>query len=442
MATSDDLIQDVYANFLSAYTRGTGAGNTIISFEAIGLSPGLDPAAPGSKATALEYISIEADWLPALTGSTYERTMRTISVSYADMVNTALPVTETGAATFNALKAGAVESLHNFDLGSQNGPSTFKPAYAAPANWYDPALTTDWSSYSYTAGTATVPHPRPPITLPIWRMMAVAPPSPVPEVAPPSEVLHSRVNATAAVSERALPINNFVVAQTAASAKPVDMMAERIKTPVSNLKITDRIAIDSAAYHLDPLILNNSGDHPVLQPQFSMSFQYCIVQLTRPWYSGDFLANSGWYVPGQHAGDFASGPSVAPAGTGGATNPTPAAAPAAAANGGYFAWIPVAFIAIKNLLIHSTGGALDPSLTKSVTAFGPFSFAPGSSSDGLSNPGIEIIAWICSAQPQLPPKTDPALIVTPASDQGGISGTVGSIVSVLEDIFGGKKTTP
>jgi hypothetical protein len=175
--------------------------------------------------------------------------------------------------------------------------------------------------------------------------------------------------------------------------------------------LNDRIAVDSVILHLQPLVLNNSGDQPVLQPQFSMSFAYCIVQLDRHWYSGDLLADNHWYIPGQHAGDYASGPAPAtPA-------PTAATETHAAGNTGFLSWIPVAFVAIKDVSVKLTGGNLDPAVTQSVTAFGPFSFAPGSSVSGLSNPGIEIVAWICTAQPVLPPQSDPTLLVssTPAS---------------------------
>ena len=41
MATSVDLMNDVYANFLAAYAQQTAAGNVVVSFEPLGLMPGL-----------------------------------------------------------------------------------------------------------------------------------------------------------------------------------------------------------------------------------------------------------------------------------------------------------------------------------------------------------------------------------------------------------------
>jgi hypothetical protein len=190
------------------------------------------------------------------------------------------------------------------------------------------------------------------------------------------------------------------------SLREHDVAAIR-REPASAVLLKERIPVDSAVLHLEPLIVNNSGSEPVLQPQFSMSFAYCIVQLDRHWYSGDLLANDQWYVPGQRAGDYASGPSpttTTPADSTGTVHPP--------ANTGFLSWIPVAFVAIKDVSVKLTGGALDPAVTHSVTSFGPFSFDPGSSVSGLSNPGIAIVAWICSAQPVLPPQSDPSLPVS------------------------------
>jgi len=50
MATTDDLMQDVFQHFLSAYHQNSGSSAmNIIAFEAIGLSPGLTASAPDSS---------------------------------------------------------------------------------------------------------------------------------------------------------------------------------------------------------------------------------------------------------------------------------------------------------------------------------------------------------------------------------------------------------
>jgi hypothetical protein len=163
-----------------------------------------------------------------------------------------------------------------------------------------------------------------------------------------------------------------------------------------------------------PLVANNDGAAPILHPFFNIAFEYCVVQLRRPWKSGDFLASGGWFVPGARIGDYASGPV-------GVEPPTAAPTPGSSAppaETGPFAWVPVACIAVRNLVINAGGGSIDPTVASSATALGPFRVASSASGvDSLRNPGIQIIAWICNAQPLLPPATDPALIppaVSPA----------------------------
>jgi len=138
----------------------------------------------------------------------------------------------------------------------------------------------------------------------------------------------------------------------------------------------------------------------VATPKFTMSFDYCLVRLRRLWFSGDLLATLGWYVPGARAGDYASGPP---------------------ANTGPFAAIPTAFIAVKNLVIAASWSDSDVAARANAASFGPFSLLGSHTDDknSVRNPGIQIIAWICGVQPQLPPDTDPSLpsvVTTPSAN--------------------------
>jgi hypothetical protein len=144
----------------------------------------------------------------------------------------------------------------------------------------------------------------------------------------------------------------------------------------------DRIDFPSRDWiaHLEP----QTRPQPVETPVITISFDYCLVRLRRPWLSGDFLAASGWYVPGVRAGDYASGPPE---------------------NTGSFAALPV-----KNLQIRGSWSENDAAAIGNSAAFGPFSLLKQADNMGaLNNPGLQIIAWICSLQPRLPPDSDPSL---------------------------------
>jgi hypothetical protein len=108
-----------------------------------------------------------------------------------------------------------------------------------------------------------------------------------------------------------------------------------------------------------------------------MSFDYCVVQLTRPWLSGDFLATPGWYVPGMTEGSYSSGPEPVVSALAGSTSAQAGTSSPATqqqpATYGPLTFIPTAFVAIKSLAINASaidGGATS---TGPVTAFGPFS---------------------------------------------------------------------
>jgi hypothetical protein len=452
MATSDDLLQDVYANFLSAYARNqTSSSPDVLAFEAIGLSPGLSAGDPTSPALAVEYVSTLADALPDLSSGVYARTMRTVSGTYSDILSVAAPCTQTGAPTFNAAKASATEALNNSTLGSEEGPTTFEPAYALPTDWYDPSKSANWMAYSYDAGAAATgatatsttgsPNagsttaqtgsggtvvPRYPIRYmgPIapWRLMVAAPGT-----------------AAASSAVAAHPPASPPAAAPAAAPRPVSATMAR---PMPEMMLRRPFPLPQPV-PVVPASPTSSPQAP-LHPSFSMSFEYCIVELNRPWLSGDFLAAGGWYVPGAHQGDYASGPVPAASTPNASTATSPGAGGAPTQPTGPFAYVPTAFIAIKNLTIDVAALENGAASSGPLMAFGPFSLANATgTTDALSAPGIQIIGWICSVQPQLPPQTDPALVpAPPPTGAQTTQNTVGTVISDIGEIaglFGGSK---
>lgn len=428
MATSLDLMQDVYANFLGAYAGEAARGDVVIAFEPLGIMPGLDPNVAGAGAQAVEFLSINADELPNLGGGSYVASGRTVSGAYRMMLGAASPA-DADVAAFNALKASAVEMADNATLGSSQGPFTFYPVFASPANWYDPSCQANWTSYAFTAGAsapAAPPLPAAPSTQ--------DPGGPPPPQPPPRRFPMGLINADAWRLRTLAPASVIV---TQAPPTPVSTFHPAM-LPVQHALALNAALLPVHASVATPLVVDNASPAPPLQPQFTLSFQYCVLQLRRPWLSGDFLADPEWHIPGAHAGDYSAGPTAAQAaaaaGAAGAANDvsTPPAAP--------FSWLPVACIAIKNLAIGSTGGALDPSVA-TAAAFGPFAFhgSAGASTNSLTNPGIQIVAWICAAQPRLPPLTDPALI--PPTDAQTTGTIVATAIGVLESLLGVGKSS-
>ena len=190
--------------------------------------------------------------------------------------------------------------------------------------------------------------------------------------------------ATLPPASRAMVVEAAIPAGPSAHLQPTPQ-------PVHLVAVTGIASVAKIATQTQP--------QPVETSKFTMSFDYCLVQLWRPWLSGDLLATTSWYVPGAHRGDYASG---------------------VPANTGPFAVLPTAFIAIKNLVIDGAWSENDAAARANAAAFGPFSLLGRSIDDknAIHCPGIQIIAWICSVQPQLPPDTDPALATPVAASSG------------------------
>jgi hypothetical protein len=401
MDSGEDLLQNVYAYFLKAYQQGAGgtAQNEIVAFENIGFSPGCS-ALTGNNvaAAALEEVSHFSDELPAVAGGFYTHTLRTISGTYGSMIDTAESSSAAALVTFADLKSHAQKAYQGGAIGSFDGPTSYLPVYPTPIDWYDLTNAGNWQSYSYDA-SVKAPAPATPApgtpNVPIkWHI--------VPQNMR-SLVLVRPDGQGASASENHFAHPMFMRAAVA-SNQPVSPAAQI----VANRELAPNIASSGAASaHISPVLTINAlrltglasvanlatqtESQPVDTPKFTMSFDYCLVRLRRPWFSGDLLATLGWYIPGAHAGDYASGP---PAST------------------GPFAAIPTAFIAVKNLVIDADWSDSDVAARANAASFGPFSLlgSPTDDKNSVRNPGIQIIAWICSVQPQLPPDTDPSLV--------------------------------
>jgi hypothetical protein len=130
---------------------------------------------------------------------------------------------------------------------------------------------------------------------------------------------------------------------------------------------------------------------PVASNSVEVTFDHCVVTLTRPWYPDTLLLNRSWYVPGYDKGELSNGT--------GAKDP------------GILPLIPTAFVAIRKLTITANWSQQDLTAIQNSAALGPFSLIGrsfNSATGTLTCPGTQVIGWFCSAVPQMPPLPDPA----------------------------------
>ena len=151
-----------------------------------------------------------------------------------------------------------------------------------------------------------------------------------------------------------------------------------------------------AAAQTAAAIATVSTPQHVATQNLSVTFDYCMVQVHRPWLSDAFLQLRNWYVAGYRAGELSSGSDVAGAGN--------------------FGVVPTAFIAIKNLSIHADWSNDDKTALGNSVSMGPFALVGRTfdqSTNTLTCPGMQLVAWVCESQPCIPPASDPALPNSP-----------------------------
>ncbi len=134
---------------------------------------------------------------------------------------------------------------------------------------------------------------------------------------------------------------------------------------------------------------------PVTSSSLTLSMQVQRVNILREWMNPLLFRLGGWSLEGLAPGSLSTG--------------------TVDGNTGLFPLLPVAFLAIRNVSIHGTWSSDDKTYAGQATAagsavaFGPLTLsnaaASQSSFDGstLTVPGMQIVAWICSPLPKMPP---------------------------------------
>lgn len=143
-------------------------------------------------------------------------------------------------------------------------------------------------------------------------------------------------------------------------------------------------------------ISDASTAQPVEAPEIEISFQYCVVRLSRPWFPELLLLTKGWYIAGYGADTFATGDLADPK--------------------ALFPCVPTGFVAIKDLTIKGTWSQADTAAAAKSASLGPFSLvgSTGSGPGSYTRPGVQIFAWLCEPLPSLPPDGDPTLSAAPS----------------------------
>jgi hypothetical protein len=130
---------------------------------------------------------------------------------------------------------------------------------------------------------------------------------------------------------------------------------------------------------------DNAPTEPVGTHSISISFEYCLVRIRRPWYRDAFVNQRSWWVPTVRRGELSlSGPP------------------------GNLALLPIGFVAVRSLSIEADWAPDDLANAAVATDFGPFKVDAGVAGGKLTHQGLQVAGWLLERMPELPPNDAPA----------------------------------
>jgi nucleoid-associated protein YgaU len=268
--------------------------------------------------------------------------------------------------SFNALKAEAVRRWTRLTLQSSTGLMIdFKPSVAAPEDWYDSGNNQVWTSQSFHIDSS-----------------ATSPPTPVWRLRPRNDFLIKSLGLPPVANLDRVTLLNAVVEATPAARPPgpvIDALDRssplQVAAPINN---ADEVDLHGT------ILAELAPQAPVSTPSLSVTFEYCVVTIKRSWWMDAFVGHGSWYVPSVPGGQVSS-----------------------MEHPGGLAWLPLGFVAIRNLRIDASWSAEDATIVPMATDFGPFKVEADGAGQSLMHTGLQVVGWLLHRLPPLPPATAP-----------------------------------
>ncbi|MGC1310503.1 MAG: hypothetical protein WA885_25000, partial [Phormidesmis sp.] len=154
-----NLMQTVYQHFLDLYKQDEPSSEVFLAFEPIGWD--IDPDSYKLNPSDLDFFPAKAteklteltDDIPAIDADVFRRTDKSVEETYGSFIlygGTPGTNDQGEVDLFNHLKATSKQKFEDTKIGKlgQMGIQ-YRPAYADPQDWYDPAQTNNWTTYTY-----------------------------------------------------------------------------------------------------------------------------------------------------------------------------------------------------------------------------------------------------------------------------------------------------
>jgi hypothetical protein len=316
---------------------------------------------------------------------------------------------------FSSIKADSLKVWEQVKAESITGLMLqYMPSLATPEKWYDKSNREGWSSSSFQITETSSEPPTSPSTQ-LWKLKLNDAVMLQALQLPAEEQPHAELNIASRVMELketgvarplAAVVRDHRSSATAASiARPLvaEVRDHRssatevgVVSPSSSSALSNSFALHSTFIQqskalsvskrllVNQYLINNAITEPARTSSLSISFDYCLVKIRRPWYVDAFINDRSWYVPNVSKGQVTSSGPI------------------------NMSSMPIGFVAIRNMNIESNNWAPEDVTNASVaTQFGPFKVAGSIVNNKLSMPGLQIIGWLLQKMPELPPNDPP-----------------------------------
>lgn len=423
--TFDSIYKPVNDFFLSLYKTDRGSP-LLFRFDKFGSvisDEDFQDNGTGNLSPIIENFSDLVNRVPVENddGTTVVFTADTIdNVYYYQLLSPSVPFTDDDDPNKEAISSAVAKIINDakreydkFSAPRGNGvPSLYRPSYASPAKWYDATKNDFWTSHTFQAGES--PSSDGGKKMNLWKLkvsdavlkniLSVKEINTVKPVELYNRILSKkRIPAPPAgkIAKLATDTSHGFVA-TASPIKNTDVPIVRDhRTDRAKIKVTDHRDGGASSddftlfrfvrkpnpalnfkdrYVVNQFIKSNAPTQPVTTNSIKISFDYCRVDIRRPWLLNAFLENPSWFVPGLKKGEASSPDSHTD-----------------------LSFLPISFLAIKNLSIEAIWSEDDKANAEMATDFGPFEVDSGIINNKLSHAGIQIVGWMLQKIPPLPP---------------------------------------
>ncbi len=391
-----------------------------------------NPAGSYDPQVAKETFSHLANIAPGLSKTFFQNSGLEVDDLYEILVTGAIPTGATpdtvGSNPIYKLFSDAQYEFLQARTGSVSDPSAFYyPCLATPTNWYDEAAAAYWPSISLQssdikpsssgsqfvkAGGLTL------VNQGLWKLKPASaatantiklsaqqavvkgqqltlakPKVPGKLVAKPLSAQATAVTRTPAFTanlasvklqtlftQKSVPSNALSRYALGTQLQALDLTTKKLD--LSHMDVANRFQLTRVINQTLPTKPAGSSDG------FSIMFKYCRVNIDRNWFKLSLLKMKGWYMFGTAAGEYSSG--------------------SATDNAGMFPLLPTSFIAIRDLKITANWSQEDRLNLDQATALGFFDIRDATlNANTLEVKGLQVLGWISTLMPQLPPMPSP-----------------------------------